>query len=212
MAKDYYSILGVGKSAGTEEIKKAYRKQALKHHPDKGGDQAKFKEINEAYQVLSNPQKRAQYDQFGEAGVGGGAGGSYGGYSGFDGGNYEDIFRGGGFGFGGGLGDIFEDFFGAAFSQVQAEVKIKFYQAVLGETIELKTSDGQKLSFKIPAGTQDGQSFRFPGKGKAYRGGRGDLIVTVRVEIPHRISREEKELFEKLKALDHQKQSWKFWQ
>jgi len=85
MAKNYYEILGVEKGAGDEEIKKAYRKLAHKHHPDKtGGDEAKFKEINEAYQVLSDKQKRAQYDQFGStfenAGAGGGAGAGFGGF------------------------------------------------------------------------------------------------------------------------------------
>src|SRR5277367_5638904 len=79
MAKDYYNILGIGKSASEDDIKKAYRKLAHQYHPDKtGGDDKKFKEINEAYQVLSDKNKRAQYDRFGTAepmgGFGGGAG------------------------------------------------------------------------------------------------------------------------------------------
>jgi molecular chaperone DnaJ len=109
MAKDYYSILGVSKTASEEEIKKAYRKKAHEHHPDKAkGDEAKFKEINEAYQVLSNKDKRANYDRFGSAdgpaGFGGqGFGGFGGGFGGFDGmdmgdlGDFvESIFGGGG--------------------------------------------------------------------------------------------------------------------
>jgi molecular chaperone DnaJ len=115
MAKDYYSILGVEKGASDEEIKKAYRKLAHKHHPDKqGGDEAKFKEVNEAYQVLSDKQKRAQYDQFGSSFDGGGGAGGANGFGGFDfsgfgGGNA------GGFNFEGDLGDIFGDIFGGGF-------------------------------------------------------------------------------------------------
>ena len=79
MAKDYYKTLGVEKKASKEEVKKAFHKLAHKYHPDKqGGDEAKFKEINEAYQILSDDNKRAQYDQFGEAGMGGGFGGGQG--------------------------------------------------------------------------------------------------------------------------------------
>lgn len=112
MAKDYYSILGVSRSASDEDIKKAYRKLAHQHHPDKqGGDEKKFKEINEAYQVLSNKEKRAQYDQFGTTFDN--AQGSAGGFSGFGGFNPNDFqnwnFQGG---FGGNdFGDIFETIF-----------------------------------------------------------------------------------------------------
>ena len=97
MAKrDYYEILGVSKSASADEIKKAFRKLAIKHHPDKeGGDEAKFKEASEAYEVLKDESKRQRYDQFGHAGVGGASGGGGAGFSGF-----EDIFGG----FGGGSG------------------------------------------------------------------------------------------------------------
>jgi len=120
MAKrDYYEILGLSKNASTDEIKKAFRNLARKYHPDvnKAADSAdRFKEINEAYSVLSDPQKRSQYDQFGHAGPGFGhayrqAGGAGPGFEGFD---FSDLFRGGfggGFG-GGGFEDIFETFFG----------------------------------------------------------------------------------------------------
>lgn len=105
--RDYYEILGVSKSADTAEIKKAYRKLAMKYHPDRNPDdksaEGKFKEAKEAYEVLSNSQKRAAYDQFGHAGVSGAAGGG----PGFGG------FQSGGFG---GFGDIFGDIFGEAFS------------------------------------------------------------------------------------------------
>ena len=107
MGKDYYKTLGVEKTAKAEDIKRAFRKKAHEHHPDKGGDEAKFKEINEAYQVLSDDQKRGQYDQFGSdfenmggfGGFGGGQGGFSGDFSQFSG-TFGDIFQG--FGFGGG--------------------------------------------------------------------------------------------------------------
>lgn len=110
MAKDYYQILGVDKNASAEEIKKAYRKLAHKYHPDKGGDEKKFKEINEAYQTLSSQEKRAQYDRFGrvfEGGFEGAPGWGFG--PGFDFESMKDRF--GGFD-ATDLGDIFEEFFG----------------------------------------------------------------------------------------------------
>lgn len=113
MSKDYYSTLGVSKGASAAEIKKAYRALAHKYHPDKaGGDEAKFKEVSEAYQVLSDEQKRAQYDQFGSAFGSGGAGGQ--GFGGFDfrNANFNDFARSGGQGFQGGFDDIFSEFFG----------------------------------------------------------------------------------------------------
>ena len=199
MAKDYYKILGVSRSASQEEIKRAYRKLAHECHPDKGNeDGERFKEINEAYQVLSDPHKRAQYDQFGPEGA------PFGGTA--DQGNFswntrgEDFRDFGGFsrtGFD--FGDIFEDFFGGIFSQVQTEVEISFTSAILGDTLNLQTSQGERIELHIPPGTQDGQTFRFPGKGMPTRRGRGDLLVTIRVKIPRRLSREQKELLEKLK-------------
>lgn len=111
MAKNYYEILGVEKGASDDEIKKAYRKLAHQHHPDKqGGDEAKFKEINEAYQVLSDKEKRSQYDQFGSTfeQAGGGAGG----FGGFDFSGFGGGANANGFNFEGDLGDLFGDIFG----------------------------------------------------------------------------------------------------
>lgn len=112
--RDFYDILGVAKNASAEEIKKAYRKLAIKHHPDKNPDdkaaEEKFKEAAEAYEVLSNPEKKQRYDQFGHAGVGA-AGGGGGGY-GSGGMNMEDIFSQFGDIFGGGGGSPFDSFFG----------------------------------------------------------------------------------------------------
>lgn len=144
--QDYYEVLGVPKSASEDEIKKAYRKGAVKHHPDKeGGDESKFKEVNEAYEVLKDKQKRQRYDQFGHAGVGGASSG--GGYGGGGSSSFEGFGGFGGqnvnFDFGdGGLGDIFGQFFGggAGRSQqgsrrgrdVEVNLRLSFEEAVFG--------------------------------------------------------------------------------
>lgn len=146
--RDYYETLGVGKNASDDEIKKAFRKLAVKHHPDKeGGDEAKFKEINEAYEVLKDKQKRQRYDQFGHAGVGGASGGGYAGgnpFEGFGGFQGQNI----NFDFGdGGLGDIFGQFFGGGAAggrgpvrgrDVETRVNLTFEEAVFGVDKNLK--------------------------------------------------------------------------
>jgi molecular chaperone DnaJ len=146
--RDYYEILGVSKAASADEIKKAFRKLAVKYHPDKdGGDETKFKEASEAYEVLKDQQKRQRYDQFGHAGVGGDPGGAGGGnpFEGFGGQNAH-------FDFGdGGLGDIFGQFFGGSRQQqgpkrgrdVETSITLTFEQAVFGveETIDLTMED-----------------------------------------------------------------------
>ncbi|MCA9329533.1 molecular chaperone DnaJ [Candidatus Saccharibacteria bacterium] len=140
--RDYYEVLGVGKNASDDEIKKAFRKKAIQHHPDKeGGDETKFKEVNEAYEILKDDRKRQRYDQFGHAGVGtsaasDGAGGNpFGG--GFSGQNVN-------FDFGDlGLGDIFGSFFGGGFNggqsgrakrgrDVEVNIDLTFEEAVFG--------------------------------------------------------------------------------
>ncbi|MBI1971481.1 MAG: molecular chaperone DnaJ [Candidatus Wildermuthbacteria bacterium] len=121
--KDYYKILGIAKNASQEDIKKAYYKLAHQHHPDKGGDEARFKEVNEAYQTLSNKEKRAQYDRFGRVFEGGVPGGGEPGFAGFrwawgaPGAGEEDF----GFDFPD-VGEIFEDFFGGA-GETQKEAR-----------------------------------------------------------------------------------------
>lgn len=206
--RDYYEILGLDKNASADDIKKAYRRLAHKYHPDKaGGDhqeaEAKFKEINEAYQVLSDPQKKAAYDRFGHAGVGQGSpfggGAGAGGFNPF-GGGFEFDFggRGGGFGFGG-FETLIEDLMGSAFANVNAEVTIPLTQAVLGGEVTLRTSTNETIDLRVPPGTQDGQTFVFRGKGNQHRRGRGDLHVTVRIQTPRRLTREQRELFEKLR-------------
>jgi molecular chaperone DnaJ len=145
MARDYYDILGISKGSSDDEIKKAYRKMAHKYHPDKaGGDETKFKEINEAYQVLSDKSKREQYDRFGRTFEGGGYGRSDSGFSGFD---FSGFSGAGGqnsgfeFNFGGeDLGDIFSDFFGGSGNKrrqnrgtdIQVDVEIDFFEMARG--------------------------------------------------------------------------------
>lgn len=189
MAEDYYSLLGVPKSATADDLKRAFRKKAHELHPDKGGDADKFKKVNEAYQVLSDSQKRQQYDRFGTADP---QGGFSGGFEGFEGFNFS-----GGFG---GFNDIFSDMFASAMANVQAEVQISIPQAVLGDKFELRVGS-DKISLEIPPGSQDGQQVVFRGKGKSYRSGRGDLTIILRVVIPRRLSRRERELYEELKRL-----------
>jgi len=150
--KDYYSILGVDKNASQEEIKKAFRKKAHQYHPDKqGGDEAKFKEVSEAYKVLGTPEKRKQYDQFGSTFNGAGFGGGQGGAGAGFGGNWQDFARqaggaGGGMGFDfDDLGDIFGDIFGFSSGgargrrrqpkqgrDIQAQLEVDFMESVFG--------------------------------------------------------------------------------
>ena len=146
MAKDYYKTLGVARNATKEEIKKKYRELAHKHHPDKGGDEARFKEVNEAYQVLSDERKRNQYDQYGHVfdGSGGGAGAGQGGFE-WPGGFRVDFGQEGGAGSGDfDFTDVFDDFLGGfggggrakarskRGKDIQIELEIKFEESILG--------------------------------------------------------------------------------
>ncbi|MBQ3263951.1 DnaJ domain-containing protein [Candidatus Saccharibacteria bacterium] len=207
--RDYYEVLGVSKNASDDEIKKAYRKLAVKYHPDRNpGDkeaEAKFKEVNEAHEVLSDKQKRARYDQFGHAGVGGAGGaggGAYGGFNPF--GNAQGFNFGGqsfrfDFGGAGGGTSAFEDIIGDLFgfgprtrrarkgADYRVDVTITFEEAIFGCT-KTVTLDGGDLKVKIPAGIDDGMSVRLRGKGgPAPEGGTepGDLYVRVHVK-PHK--------------------------
>ena len=166
--QDYYELLGVSKGASDDEIKKAFRKLAVKYHPDKeGGDEAKFKEINEAYEVLKDKQKRQRYDQFGHAGVGGsgaGAGNPFEGFQGF-GGNGQGFE----FNFGdGGLGDIFGQFFGGGQAQrgpqrgrdVETQVTLSFEDAVFGIEKKLKLTMEDECSHCKGSTVEPGSSMK----------------------------------------------------
>ncbi len=193
MAKSLYETLEVNENATADEIKKAYRKLARKYHPDvnkDAGAEEKFKEINAAYEVLSSPEKKQQYDQYGD--------------SMFGGQNFHDFARGQGsnvdldeilrqmFGGAGGFGRSgfsqggFGGFggFGGGFSEpdldTNAQTTIPFEMAVLGGKHHINLN-GDSFDVKIPEGIEDGQKIRAKGKGKSYRGQTGDLILKINI-------------------------------
>jgi curved DNA-binding protein len=208
--KDYYKSLGVDKTATPEQIKKAYRKLARQHHPDvnpndKGAEQ-KFKEINEANEVLSDPEKRKKYDQFGadwqryQQQPGGGAGRSGQPGGGFDWSQYTQGQGGGGFGGGSpfGEGEDFSDFFGSLFGNMggssragnrpgagqdyQAELELSLEEAYHGGPRTI-TVNGKNLRLTIAPGVADGQTIRLRDQGGTGRNGgpNGALLITFRI-------------------------------
>ena len=193
--KDYYEILGIDKNADQSQIKKAFRKQAMIYHPDRNKSpdaEDKFKELNEANEILSDETKRAQYDQYGHAAFENGGQGQ----------------GGGGFGGFGGFEDIFSQFFGGGGRRSnaprqgedhQARVTISFMESVTGKTITEKlekwtngTSERKEVEIKIPAGIQDGMSVVVRGYGAqgANGGPSGDLYLSVHVESHKQFIRE----------------------
>jgi molecular chaperone DnaJ len=198
--KDFYKVLGVSKDVSDADLKKTYRKLARQYHPDSNpGDtkaEARFKEISEAYSVLSDPQQRSEYDQLRAMGSGARftAGGRPGGF--------EDVF-GGMFG-GGGAGQrarnaTFEDLFSGMFGtstggyggfggptkgrDLTAGVTLDFATAIKGDTVKIEQASGRAINVKIPAGVSDGQKIKLKGKGEPSRDGGqpGDLVLTVEV-------------------------------
>ncbi|NQX83399.1 MAG: DnaJ domain-containing protein [Mycoplasmataceae bacterium] len=184
--RDCYEVLGVPKSATIDEIKKAFRKLAMKYHPDVNKNdpnaEVKFREINEAYEILSDQEKKSLYDRFGHKGVNGQGGQPGGGFSG----NFEDIF--GGFNGGGGFGSIFEEFFNGGNANraskgqdVVNQVQISLEDAFNGKTISIKLLDGETKEFNIPAGVDNGMDLRMKGKGYPGKNGgpNGDYYIRV---------------------------------
>ncbi|MDP7030357.1 MAG: DnaJ C-terminal domain-containing protein [Phycisphaerales bacterium] len=198
-ARDPYEVLGVSRSATEDEIRAAYRKLARTHHPDVSTEpdaDKKFAEVQEAYEILSDAEKRAAYDRFGRAGGPGassGPGGPAGGWGGqqVDPSQFEDIFEQM---FGGGGRTAGPGGFGAGGPRatrqapqqggnVSHTVSITFQTAARGGTEHLELQDGSQVDLRIPAGIEDGAKLRIRGRGGmgAHGGGRGDVIVTVNV-------------------------------
>jgi molecular chaperone DnaJ len=192
--KDFYAILGVDKKASGEEIKKKYRSLAREFHPDKTkGDDAleeKFKAVSEAYDILSDSKKRAEYDEARSLFERGGFRGPMGGQGG--GGDFSDLFGGGS------PNDIFANLFGGGGvrrgprkgQDLQTESTITFKEAIIGTTLELKLSlDGgkpQTITARVPAGVNDEAKIRVKGKGAPGEAGPGDLFILLHVK-PHPI-------------------------
>lgn len=217
-SKDPYDILGVSRTASADEIKRAYRRLAKEHHPDRNrgdkGSELRFKEIQAAYDVVGDPERRAQFDRFGAGGPqpdfrqwrghpGGGGGGS----DDFqvnisDLGDLSSIFeqffrRGGGGGFGGMNGGRM-----APEAEVSADlehvVELTLEEAIAGTSREIVLSGAgksERLRIKIPAGVSDGQRIRVAGKGSPRRGGRGDLILICQVRSHAYFTREGSDLY-----------------
>jgi curved DNA-binding protein len=214
--KDYYKILGVDKTVSADEIKKAYRKLARKHHPDVNPNdktaESKFKELQEAYDVLKDEKKRKEYDELGtnyfkykNAGAGGGASqGQYyydysGGPSGF---NYNYNNAGGGEGFN--FEDIFSDLFSrsgkkqgpARGNDLNASLEISVAESVKG-TERIINLNGEKIKIKIPAGISNGGKIKLSGKGSVgFNGGsNGDLYITISVLNDNIYERKENDIY-----------------
>lgn len=214
MSKSLYETLDVAADASAEEIKKAYRRLARKYHPDinkDSGAEEKFKEINAAYEILSDEQKRRQYDQYGDSMFGGQ---NFHDFANAQGGaNLDDILRsifggGGGGGFGGfssggrgGFGSFGSGGFGG-FSEpdldVSAKIIIPFNVAILGGKHSLSYNN-ESFDVKIPAGIKNGEKMRVKEKGKTFQGQKGDLILSVEVASSPEYTREGDDL---VKSID----------
>ena len=219
---DYYKILGVERTIAQKDVKKAYLKRAKQFHPDLHPDdpkaKAKFQALNEAYDVIGDPEKRKKYDQYGEqwkqADAFGGGSGGFGGYSSGSGGSPFDGFDFSAFsgGNGGGFSSFFENLFGGGGfrsssqkksgfgrqqpSETQAAINIDMYTALLGGDVIVAIRDGQKLRLKVKPGTQPGTKVRLRGKGQQGT----DLIITFNVTLPATLSPRQQELLRQMQA------------
>ena len=184
--KDLYKILGVSKNDDAAAIKKAYRKLAKDLHPDKNkGDKKledRFKEVSEAYEVLSDDKKRAEYEEMRDAFTKGRVprGGPQAGGGGFSAGGFEDIFGGGS------QSDIFSTLFGGGNrgprrgQDLQTETTISFRDAIYGREITLRVND-QSITTRVPAGIKDGGKIKLKGRGASGQAGPGDLFIIIHV-------------------------------
>lgn len=208
MPKDYYKILGISKGASKDEVKNAFRKLAHQYHPDKGGgNEAKFKEVSEAYSVLSDDKKRQQYDTFGSAdSMGGGGYGGFGGFGqgqdfgGFDGFDFSNFTNSnfsassGGSAFGGefDLNDILGSFFGGGRRMrrgrdVSVDIDISFKDSIFGVDRKLNLNSNRvaqrEVEIHIPAGVESGQRMRLDQMGETIDGGvPGNLYIIIHVQ------------------------------
>ncbi len=204
MAKDYYETLGVARNATEDDIKKAYRNLARKFHPDlhpekKAEMEAKFKDINEAYGVLSDPKKRSDYDLTGSVGYEPGMGGGYPPPGG--GVHFEDF----GFGNVGGFEDVFSEIFGRGArrgprkgTDLEYSVTLGFMQAVKGAEVRIpvpRRGGNETITIKIPPGVKSGGRVRVPGKGEQCDGGPGDLYIITEVEDHRYFRRVDKDIY-----------------
>ncbi|SDZ74552.1 curved DNA-binding protein [Segatella bryantii] len=226
---DYYKILGVKKDIPQKDIRRAYVKRAKQFHPDLHPDdpkaKAKFQALNEAYEVLSKPEKRAKYDKYGEQWKNAEAYENAGGFGGFGGGNAGgNPFEGfdfNSFGGGGGFSSFFQDLFGgggrsssfrsAGFGggfnggarqnsgEMEAKVSIDLYTAMLGGEVVIQLSNGQKIKLKVKPETQPGAKVRVRGKGYDRGDGTfGDLIITYNVKLPTNLTERQKDLLRQM--------------
>ena len=222
---DYYKILGVDRNIPQDQVREAYRKRAKLFHPDLHPNdpkaKAKFQALNEAYDVISDPEKRKKYDQYGERwreadayAQQGGAGGqqywsSNGGGSPFEGFDFSS-FGGGG----GGFSSFFQDLFGAKAGrthsrtrssarqntgEMNANVNIDLYTALLGGEVIIQLGNGSKIKLKVKPETQNGTKVRLRGKGYDRGDGTmGDLIITYNVKLPTNLSERQKQLLREM--------------
>jgi curved DNA-binding protein len=222
--RDYYEALGVSRDASSDEIRRAYRTLARRYHPDVNKDPEaaeRFREISEAYEVLRDPDKRAQYDQFGTNRRSGDDVSGAAGFEGFArGAPFEDvrIDFGDGSAFGG-FSDFFDGLFGeaggrragpaegfAGFSRrggdLEAELEVTLEEAARGGRRSVRLADGRSYEVDVPPGVADGQRIRLAGEGRAGTGGggAGDLFLRVRVRPHRRFRREDDNLYTELRV------------
>ena len=215
---DYYKILGVDKNIPQDEVKKAYKKRSKQFHPDLHPDdpkaKAKFQALNEAYEVIGDPEKRKKYDTYGEQwrnaeafeqGAGNGSFWHSGGGSPFDGFDFSS-FKGGS----GGFSSFFEQIFGQQRGksgaqrktnrgEMTAVVDIDLYTALLGGEVILSLSNGTKVRMKVKPETQNGTKVRLRGKGMDRGDGTfGDLIITYNVKLPTHLTERQRQLIRQM--------------